>query len=83
MSAKFSYYIKNYFLAEECQGVIIKQIQDSRLFISGTVEIMEEIEADSDDVTDSNMTDFDMELSDEYNEPDENDSGSNSTFESD
>jgi hypothetical protein len=44
---------------------------------------MEEIETDTDDVTDSIMADFEMELSDEKNEPEDNDSGSNSTFESD
>ncbi|MCK4848207.1 MAG: hypothetical protein KAT16_04210, partial [Candidatus Heimdallarchaeota archaeon] len=73
--------IKNYILAEEDKETIIKQIQDFRLFISGTVEIMEEIETDSDDVTDSIMADFDIEPSEEDKEPDDYDSGSNSTFE--
>ncbi|MHA2342703.1 MAG: hypothetical protein ACXADW_12570, partial [Candidatus Hodarchaeales archaeon] len=60
--------IKNYILAEEDKDTILKQIQDFRLFISGTVEIMEEIETDPDDLTDSIMADFDMESSDGDNE---------------
>ena len=60
--------IKNYFLAEEDKDIVLKQIQDFRLFISGTIEIMEEIETDPDDITDSIMADFDMESSDDNNE---------------
>jgi len=75
--------IKNYILAEEDQETITKQIQDFRLFISGTVEIMEEIEIESDDVTDSIMADFDIESTDESKEPVDDDLDPNSRNEND
>ena len=60
--------IKNYILAEEDKETVLKQIQEFRLFISGTVEIMEEIETDDEDLTDIVMADFDLDSSEEDNE---------------
>ncbi|MHA2168270.1 MAG: hypothetical protein ACXAB7_00025 [Candidatus Kariarchaeaceae archaeon] len=51
--------IKDYILAGEDKDIINQKIQEFRLFISGTIEIMEEIEDDDEDVTDSIMGDFD------------------------
>jgi hypothetical protein len=57
--------IKNYILAGEDKGIISQKIKEFRLFISGTVEILEEIETDMDDVTDSIMGDFESEFLDD------------------
>ena len=63
--------IKDYILAGEDKDIIIQKIQEFRLFISGTIEIMEEIETDEEDITDSIMGDFDSDFQDN--------SGSNSS----
>ncbi|PWI49218.1 hypothetical protein CEE45_02435 [Candidatus Heimdallarchaeota archaeon B3_Heim] len=57
--------IKNYIIAGEDKEIINQKIQEFRLFISGTVEILEEIETDMDDVTDSIMGDFESEFLDD------------------
>ncbi len=54
--------IKNYLLAGEDKEIINQKVREFRLFISGTVEILEEIETDTDEVTDSIMGDFESEF---------------------
>jgi len=56
--------LKDILLAGEDKDTILKKVREFRLFISGTVEVLDEIETEVDEVTDDIMEDFENEFLD-------------------
>ncbi len=57
--------IKDIILAGEDKETILNKVREFRLFISGTVEVLDEIEIDVDEVTGEIMGDFESEFLDD------------------
>lgn len=56
--------LKDIILAGEDKDTILTKVREFRLFISGTVEVLDEIETEVDEVTDDIMEDFENEFLD-------------------
>ncbi|NHJ02383.1 MAG: hypothetical protein EAX86_09635 [Candidatus Heimdallarchaeota archaeon] len=56
--------LKNLILAGEAKDIVLQKSREHRLFISGTVEVLEEIETDIDEISEDIMGDFGSELLD-------------------
>ncbi len=54
--------IKELLVSEEEKEVILQKIREFRLFISGTIEVLEEIETETDEISDEIMADFESEF---------------------
>ncbi len=56
--------LKDLILAGEDKETILKKVREFRLFISGTVEVLDEIDTEVDEMADEIMGDFDTDLLD-------------------
>ena len=56
--------LKDLILSGEDKEIILQKSREFRLFISGTLEVLDEIETDTDEISDDIMGDFETELSD-------------------
>ncbi|MFX0173891.1 MAG: Ig-like domain repeat protein [Candidatus Hodarchaeota archaeon] len=60
--------IKNLLLSGEDKETLLQKSREFRLFISGTVEVLEEIEIEADEmISDDIMRDFDLDFDDDQN----------------
>lgn len=61
--------LKNLLLSGENKETLLQKTREFRLFISGTVEVLEEIEIEADEmISDDIMGDFDLDFDDEANQ---------------
>jgi hypothetical protein len=60
--------LKNLLLSGESKETLLQKAREFRLFISGTVEVLEEIEIEADEmISDDIMRDFDLDFDDDQN----------------
>jgi len=61
--------LKNLLLSGEDKETLLLKTREFRLFISGTVEVLEEIEIEADEmISDDIMSDFDLDFDDDDNQ---------------
>jgi len=73
--------LKDLICSGEDKDIILRKAQEFRLFISGTLEVLDEIETETDEVSEDIMGDFETEFLDD--DQDETDESSNSTSDND